>query len=405
MAWTNGDTLNTPYKAGLTQATEGLSVRCVTGTSNYDSQLFFVNAGTEIFRRSKGNGTWSSWYLIAMANKLYGSEIPMSTTDSTKLKAAIEDRIMVNTSFTGDIDTLTKPGTYYLQNASCTTENKTGMYGTLTVLANSISSGSRVTQLWVEIFGNNDLWHRRKANDTSWELFKKMLPATNNIVPYYGICSTAASTRQKDVTISDFPSELVAGQKVVIKFANAQTYNGCPRLKINSLSWKDIYKDGATAAVRYEWQAGQVVEFVYDGTNWVIVDGSTATTSYYGKVRLSSSTTGTSEIVAATEKAVKTLNDNKVEKSDSTILAMDLGDKTKGTDYTVSLPSGFSFSSIIIRSISYRYNNETIYPYMQARLDSDLGINCVIKSDGKIHYGYTGTYGNNGRIFIEIAKT
>ena len=125
---------------------------------------------------------------------------------------------------------------------------------------------------------------------------------------YYGTSSTAAGTQTKVVTISNFPSALAAGQKVLIKFANAQTYNGQPTLQINSLTAKPICKLGTTAAARYEWQAGQVIGFVYDGTNWVMVDGELANGSYPGKVKLSDAYTSSggaaSAGVGASSKAV-----------------------------------------------------------------------------------------------------
>ena len=53
---------------------------------------------------------------------------------------------------------------------------------------------------------------------------------------------------------------------------------------------------------------------MYDGTNWVIVDGGMATTTYYGSTKLTSDLTGTSEVLALTQKAGNTLNTNKLER-------------------------------------------------------------------------------------------
>ena len=57
------------------------------------------------------------------------------------------------------------------------------------------------------------------------------------------------------------------------------------------------------------WHPNQVVEFVYDGTYWLMVNPGPATTSYEGVVKLSSATNSTSEELAATPKAVKTTYD------------------------------------------------------------------------------------------------
>ena len=126
---------------------------------------------------------------------------------------------------------------------------------------------------------------------------------------YYAVCSTAAGTQTKAVTISEITA-LEEGLSVRIKFTNAQTYSGQPKLQINSLTATNIVRNGTTAAARYEWNAGEVLDFIYDGTNFVIQEGAIPTTTYYGsRIKLSSSVTSTSEALAATPKAVKTAYD------------------------------------------------------------------------------------------------
>ena len=125
---------------------------------------------------------------------------------------------------------------------------------------------------------------------------------------FYGACSTAAATQAKTVTCSGF-TELKTGVCVRVKFSNAQTYNGQPKLNVNSSGAKGVVRNGTTAAAQYEWQAGEVVEFVYDGTYWVIADGGAATTTYYGVTKLSSATNSTSTALAATPSAVKAAYD------------------------------------------------------------------------------------------------
>lgn len=58
---TNGNTLNTPYKAGLTNYTIGCALSFF-GSANFSIQFYF-NAGDAetIFIRSKSSGSWGSW--------------------------------------------------------------------------------------------------------------------------------------------------------------------------------------------------------------------------------------------------------------------------------------------------------------------------------------------------------
>lgn len=88
----------------------------------------------------------------------------------------------------------------------------------------------------------------------------------------YGTCGTAATTQAKVVTISGIAT-LREGLSIRVKFKTAQQYNGTPTLNLNSLGAKSIYRNGATPAKKYEWGTGDVLDLVYDGTNWIIVNG------------------------------------------------------------------------------------------------------------------------------------
>ena len=127
---------------------------------------------------------------------------------------------------------------------------------------------------------------------------------------FYGTCATAAATAAKAVVCEEFTSDhLVEGTVINVKFANAQTYNGAPTLNVQSTGAKNIKRVGSTNAARYEWQAGEVLQFVYDGSYWVLTDGGIATTTYYGVTKLSSATNSTSNALAATASAVKAAYD------------------------------------------------------------------------------------------------
>ena len=79
-------------------------------------------------------------------------------------------------------------------------------------------------------------------------------------------------SKAKAVTISGIAT-LREGLSIRVKFNNTQNYNGTPTLNLNSLGAKSIYRNGVTPAARYEWDAGEVLDLVYDGTNWIIVNG------------------------------------------------------------------------------------------------------------------------------------
>lgn len=123
---------------------------------------------------------------------------------------------------------------------------------------------------------------------------------------FFGTCATAAATAAKAVVCEEFTSaDLVEGTVIVVKFTYAQTYNGAPTLNVQSTGAKNIKRVGTTNAARYEWLDGEVLQFVYDGSYWMLVDGGIATTTYYGATKLSNATNSTSTSLAATANAVK----------------------------------------------------------------------------------------------------
>ena len=90
----------------------------------------------------------------------------------------------------------------------------------------------------------------------------------------YGTCSTAANTAAKVVVCSKF-NTLTTGSSINVKFTNANTVAN-PTLNVNSTGAKSIKRFGTTspnASPELSWNAGAVVEFVYDGTYWQMNNG------------------------------------------------------------------------------------------------------------------------------------
>lgn len=120
---------------------------------------------------------------------------------------------------------------------------------------------------------------------------------------YFGTCSTDGGTAAKTVSITGITS-YYTGLNVRILFTAGQTSSSAPSLNINNLGAVAIYRTSGIAAERYEWRIGEVVDFVYDGTHFIIADGGLATAGYPGIVRISSSIDSQSEDYVATSKAV-----------------------------------------------------------------------------------------------------
>ena len=89
---------------------------------------------------------------------------------------------------------------------------------------------------------------------------------------FYGTCSTAMNTGEKAVVCSSFnSSNLVAGAMINVKFDYA-CGSSTLKLNVNSTGAKNIAIKGySTLSINNSlWRAGEVVGFVYDGTNWTV---------------------------------------------------------------------------------------------------------------------------------------
>lgn len=105
--------------------------------------------------------------------------------------------------------------------------------------------------------------------------FSVDLASTNTTITQmqatYGTCSTAAATAAKAVTCADF--SLRKGATVTVKFTNKNTA-ASPTLNVNNSGAKPIYLNGAALPESSYWGAGETMSFIYDGTNWAVMDGA-----------------------------------------------------------------------------------------------------------------------------------
>lgn len=88
---------------------------------------------------------------------------------------------------------------------------------------------------------------------------------------WYGTCSTSASTTAKSVTLARGTLNFTAGAKIAVKFSYTNTASA-PTLTVNSTTKniKYIDADGNVSTPLIWWNAGDVVEFTYDGTQWLM---------------------------------------------------------------------------------------------------------------------------------------
>lgn len=121
---------------------------------------------------------------------------------------------------------------------------------------------------------------------------------------FFGTCTTAASTNDKVVTTQNGDFKLEAGSVLYVQFNTAVT-STATTLNVDNTGAIAVQTSAVNALSAYQIAPKVVVGFVYDGTVYRMLDSTIATTTYYGVTKLSSSTSSTSTIMAATPSAVK----------------------------------------------------------------------------------------------------
>lgn len=99
-------------------------------------------------------------------------------------------------------------------------------------------------------------------------------------VTHYCTCDTDSGTVEKIVSVTGFVLE--TGARVTVKFSNSNTASN-PTLNVHSgnayTGAKAIMYRGTSSVSGssdyYRWQAGDIIDFIYDGTNWVMVGWQT----------------------------------------------------------------------------------------------------------------------------------
>ena len=154
--------------------------------------------------------------------------------------------------------------------------------GYLTHTANANAVGSTTQPVYVAANGRITAITGAIANNTTGSA--ATLTTTRKIdginfngsadVLHYGTCSTGASTAAKTVAITGFV--LTTGAVFYVKFSNANTANS-PTLNVNSTGAKNIYfQNGTRLETTSNYpdylQSGKFYQFVYDGTNYVLIN-------------------------------------------------------------------------------------------------------------------------------------
>ena len=112
----------------------------------------------------------------------------------------------------------------------------------------------------------------------------------------YGVCSTAASTAAKEVTVDSFA--LATGSRVLVKFSTTNTA-AAPTLNVNGTGSNSIWYRGQAVGASALAQ-NRVYEFVYDGSYWQLIGDLDTNTETNLTIQDKTSTDTANEVYAIT---------------------------------------------------------------------------------------------------------
>ena len=190
-----------------------------------------------------------------------------------------------------NLNNVNVPGFYNAtSNNTCTNVPVAGSFGLLVV---HTASGNYCKQYFFPINATAKPYFR-SGNNGTWTDWMQISDISTT---FYGTCSTAADSKNKEVTLSNpIGWQLTEGVVVGVKFTNSNTYTNATdspiTLNVEGTGAKNIWygstHSGAgntgTSTSIYGY-AGRITYYMYDGTYWVwmgmsYLDGNTVPSAY-----------------------------------------------------------------------------------------------------------------------------
>jgi len=278
---------NFPIKSGSTTPTASgeLSTKAYTdlvgtGTANYDQNLVAAVAGATV-------AAGEVVYLKETDGEWYLADASVSSTSENVILGIAQGAGTDGVAISGGVlvagldknATYTAGSVYFLSD---------------TAGALATSAGTVEVQLGVGDANNNLVWMHNATDETLTADEKDALagnngtPATaNKYVTQTGFqlgaetyAVTATGNDTYVVTLSPVPAAYVAGMRIKMKVDVANT--GACTINVNSLGAKSIYKNVTKPLLAGDILADQIIELVYDGTNFQLLSRKNSVVGDFG---------------------------------------------------------------------------------------------------------------------------
>ena len=191
-------------------------------------------------------------------------------TISDTLSTEISDRQAADNELKAkftDLKTVAFTGSYTdLSNKPTSMQNPNSLTLTMNGSATNYNGASSASKSWYAPTSAGTAGYSLISNGSGAPVWQQ---------PPYAVCSSSSGTRAKTVSITNF--KLVTGTRVSVKFSNKTSTT--PILNVSSTGAKEIklvQTNGTYVSVNSynSWSAGEIVEFIYDGTYWVAVSSN-----------------------------------------------------------------------------------------------------------------------------------
>ena len=243
-AWNSGDTSST-YSAGSQWTVQNVSVY----SSNTYVQLMIANYTDKyVYFVTKFNGAWKPVQKV-----IFKSDTATISSNGLMTAAMVKKLNGIDEGANKTVvdEALDSESTNSVQNKTV----KKALDDKLDKIANAVSATKLTTKKYID-----------------------GMPFDGSLnVSRYFTCSTEAATAEKVTMVGDPTIDsnvtLISGLKITVKFTNANTAAN-PTLNLtvnNSKGVKPIYWHGAALTSAQYWEAGAVLDFIYDGTNWNLI--------------------------------------------------------------------------------------------------------------------------------------
>lgn len=178
--------------------------------------------------------------------------------------------------FFADLKTVAFTGSYTdLSNKPTSMQNPNSLTLTMNGSSSSYNGASSASKSWYAPTSAGTAGYKLISNGSGAPVWQQ---------PPYAVCSTATTTAAKTVSITNF--KLITGARVLVKFTYAHKSSGSATLNISNTGAKTICIEKPEAPYgnssfsitsitsQNSWQAGDILDLVYNGTNWCVI-GST----------------------------------------------------------------------------------------------------------------------------------